>query len=190
MGILGIYASSVLKVTNSYESIATVTVGSGGSSTITFSSIPSTFKHLQVRYIARNNRATFGNDAMILRFNSDSGNNYAWHSLKGDGGSANSGAVTSTNRILTDTSAGSGAPANTFGAGIIDILDYASTNKYKTARILSGVDVNGTVSGSGGVMQFSSGLWQNTAAITSIVITPDNPNFQEFSSFALYGIKE
>ena len=71
---------------------------------------------------------------------------------------------------------------NVFNGGVIDILDYADTNKYKTARILCGADNN-----SAGEVGIFSGSWRNTAAITSIQI--NLANFTEGSKFALYGIK-
>ena len=73
----------------SYESIATVTVGSGGSSSIDFTSIPSTYTHLQLRMTARCTAQSGGNPTNVyLRFNSDSGSNYAWHQLAGNGSAA------------------------------------------------------------------------------------------------------
>ena len=168
----------------SYESIATVTVGSGGSSTITFSSIPSTYKHLQIRLIGRDNRGIYV-DYFKMRFNSDSGNNYAVHAIYGDGASALATATTSNASIDINRIAASTATANGFGAGIIDILDYTNTNKYKTTKALAGYDDNGQ-----GQIWFQSGLWQNTAAITQIDLLPGvGTSFSQYSTFALYGVK-
>ena len=75
---------------------------------------------------------------------------------------------------------------NIFGANVLDILDYANTSKYTTARILGGIDING----SGGNIRLDSGVWMNTAAVTSLTISPTTANnFVQYSSFALYGIK-
>jgi hypothetical protein len=76
------------------------------------------------------------------------------------------------------------AAANVFGAGIIDILDYADTNKYKTVRALSGTDNNGS-----GDIILGSGLYQQTTAITSITLEANGVNWLTNSSFALYGIR-
>jgi hypothetical protein len=189
--ILGIMASSTsgANLVGDYQSIATVTVGSGGSASVTFSSIPSTYKHLQIRGIMRSSRATFGNGGSNYNFNGDTGTNYSWHSVQGDGSSATARNATTTNRIATNSNAESGAPANTFGAIVFDILDYTNTNKYKTTRALAGVDINGTVAGYGGIIELISGNWRSTSAITSITITADNPNYVQYTSFALYGIK-
>jgi hypothetical protein len=184
MGILGIYASSVLKVTNSYESIQTVTVGSGGASSISFSSIPSTYKHLQIRGISRESLgSTVG--GLYIQMNGDTGSNYAWHRLFGDGTTVTVGAASTQTAELGGITATTAGSANVFSSVVIDILDYANTNKNKTLRSLIGLDYNGS-----GHLGIYSGLWMNTAAITSITINPDtSQNWQQYTSFALYGIK-
>lgn len=167
-----------------YESIATVTVGSGGQSSITFSSIPSTYQHLQIRYITRVNVNDTGENVW-LRFNGDTGANYSYHYLAGDGSSASAAGAGSLTRILAGRTAGNNTTANTFGVSVIDILDYASGNKNKTVRTLTGLDTNG-----GGVINLQSGGWFNTSAVTSINLAETSGNsFVQYSSFALYGIK-
>jgi hypothetical protein len=185
MPILGILASSYLAAKGSYESIATVTVGSGGSSTIDFTSIPSTYTHLQVRGIGRGTVAQ-GEMQIFVRFNSDSSLNYASHLLRGDGSAVATASATSNSRIdgVTRMSAAN-ATSGIFGVTVIDVLDYKNTNKYKTLRALGGVDANGS-----GQVYYKSGLWMSTNAITSISIgIDDGGNFAQYSHFALYGIK-
>ena len=166
-----------------FESIATVTVGSS-QSTITFSSIPATFKHLEIRHTARLTRAGNSSDGIAMNFNGDTSTNYSNHYLRGDGSSVAS-ANAWTNKIAIDDCAATTATAGIMGVGVWSILDYANTNKYKTARILDGSDQNG----SGGV-QLVSGNWRNTDAITSIVFTNlYGTFFEQHTSFALYGIK-
>lgn len=177
-------------VENSFFSIETVTLGSA-QSTVTFSNIPQTFTHLQIRASYQTSRGTYPLDKIFIRFNSDSGSNYSCHNLKGDGGSASSGVENSTQIVDADTSSTTAAPGGlTFGALIMDIFDYANTNKYKTIRMLKGFDTNGTVAGFGGRVGLISGNWRSTSAITSITFTVDNAaNYSANSSFALYGIK-
>ena len=182
MPILGILASAMtgnLNV-NSYESIATTTVGSGGTSTITFSSIPATYTHLQIRGIARTTSGT--NVDFRIQMNSDTGSNYARHSLRGDGTNVNGEANASQIYMWLDRA----IPGATdiFGDVVIDILDYANTSKYKTMRGLGGADRNGS-----GIIALSSGLWMDTSAITTLTITLETGSFAEYSSIALYGIK-
>ena len=185
MPILGIIASSKLTaVPSSYESIATVTVGSGGAANVEFTSIPATYTHLQVRAIGRTTRAET-NDALNMQFNADTGSNYSWHRLDGDGASASASAATSQTTIIVDRFSAATATASMFGVFILDILDYANTNKYKTTRNLGGYDLNGS-----GLITFASGLWRSTSAITSIKLVSRNAgNLSQYSSFALYGIK-
>jgi hypothetical protein len=186
MPILGVVDSAKLKapLSNSYESIATTTVGAGGSGTITFSSIPSTFKHLQIRVIARGNNAdTF--DSYYVRYNGDSADNYTHQSFQGDGSTITRTTSSTTNAIRGNDITGNTAAASIFGAGVLDIIDYSSTVKFKNGKLLGGVDRNGT-----GMIAFNTGYWRTTAAITSITITPVfGTLFVEYSSFALYGIK-
>jgi hypothetical protein len=189
--MLGIMASQIsghLTQPSDYESIQTVTVGSGGSSSIAFNSIPSTYKHLQIRYNARSTVANVNDGYTSIRFNGDStnGNYYFYHIMQGDGASTTAGSGGTNAIIYTGVTAGNSASANVFGSGVIDILDYTSTSKYKIPRALSGMDNNGA-----GKVSLSTGVWFNTAAVTSITIGANafGNDFMQYSSFALYGIK-
>ena len=165
----------------SYESIATVDVGAGGASSVTFSSIPSTYSHLQVRIITR---STFGANEwpIFVQPNSNGSSIYAYHNLQGDGSSATgSGTFSQSLMQLGDTSAANGT-ANAFGVFIIDILDYANTNKNKTVRTLYGYDLNGS-----GKIGMRGGLFGTTTAISSLAFGTGG-NFAQYSSFALYGV--
>ena len=164
-----------------YESIATTTVGAGGTSTITFSSIPSTYSHLQIRYIGRN---SVNNSVIKITLNSDTAANYSLHYLYGNGATVAAGGAASQSNMEANMAVSSYS-ANVFGCGVMDLLDYANTNKYKTLRVLNGFDNNGS-----GQVTFSSGSWRNTNAVTSITLIPNSSgNFEQYSSFALYGIK-
>jgi len=185
MNILGIIASSKFGDAGDFESIATVSVGSGGSTSIDFTSISSTYTHLQLRYIARVTDTPNAFDINFIRFNSDTGSNYAYHYLTGTGSAANAGAGVSQTSTWGGIWPYNGTTASAFGAGVIDILDYANTNKYKTIRVLSGSDVNGA-----GEMFYNSGLWMSSSAITSINIKPvGTKTYSQYSHFALYGIR-
>jgi len=178
MPILGILASSTVTAAGDYESIATATF-TGSALSITFSSIPSTYAHLQIRGFAR---TAGGNDQIDLRFNGDTGNNYSFHGLSGDGATTSAEGYASQNRIYNVNSPVSNT--DVYCVSVIDILDYANTNKNTTVRVLQGRDING-----GGVLQFNSGGWYNTAAVTSITLAARVYNPTNISTFALYGIK-
>ena len=176
--ILGIMASSRLVASTAFESIATI---SPSSASVSFTSIPSTYKHLQLRYIGRITSAVTLNDINI-RFNNDTGTNYVWHFLRGSGSAVSVSAGTSFSSIqANDILTGASSTSSVFGVGIIDIHDYASTTINKTARLFTGNDQNGS-----GYVSLSSGLWMNTSAINRIDITQ---TFAAGSTFALYGIK-
>ena len=173
--------------TGLYESIATGT-GNGTSATIVFSSIPSTFTHLQIRGIGRNtsNNNTF--DRMRITFNSDSGTNYSLHELYTVNGTAYATATANASAMYGfNISYGGSSYANVFGAGVIDILDYANTGKYKTLRSLGGVDVNSTSLDEGS--NFASGSWRSTSAISTITLNSAAGFWATGTHFALYGIK-
>lgn len=171
-----------------FESIATVVVGAGGASDITFSSIPGTYAHLQIRGIAKWSDTSDDRQLLKVEFNSDTGNNYARHLIGGNGGSAYLDSVASTTarsgaRLISSNA----SYANIFTAYIFDILDYTDTNKYTTVRILGGFNTKG---GSFQEVTLGSFLWQNTAAITNIKLLPGSANLAQYSKFALYGIKD
>jgi hypothetical protein len=180
MPILGIIASSRLTAApSSYESIATVTVGSGGAASVTFSSIPATYTHLQIRGIWLHSTT---NVAAQIRFNSDTGSNYSQHILRGNGSAvvASGQSGVSGPGVTIASNSGSGG----VGASVIDILDYTNTNKYKIVKSFCGQNVNGD-----GNFRLYSGLWLNTTAISNINIIPNGGSFNEYTQFALYGIK-
>jgi hypothetical protein len=186
MPILGIIASQnyVRTPPSSYESIATVTVGSGGSATITFTSIPATYTHLQIRCIARSTQAA-ANFGILMYFNgiTTQSSNYAAHALRGNGSSVS--AFGGTTESIQSVGAGANATSGVFGAVVWDILDYTNTNKNKVVRALGGYDNNGS-----GIIQLSSGmLYSSQPVISSITFATTGNDFAQYSQFALYGIK-
>jgi len=144
---------------------------------------------LQIRYISKD--SSNASDTILnpkMQFNADTGNNYAYHELRGDGTSATTNAGSAYSGVLIMSSSLREISASSvMGVAIVDILDYASTTKNKTVRYMSGIDTNGGTAG--GRISLGSGLWINTAAITSITINANIANFTTTSTFALYGIK-
>jgi len=184
--LLGTLSSGVAASTSSYESIASAT-GTGSSGTITFSSIPATYSHLQIRCIARTDTG-FGTDYIQFRFNSDTGSNYTYHGIEGDGASTYNFAATGQTIVLNTNITGSAATANAMGTAVIDIVDYANTSKYKTVRTIGGQDQN-SLSNTGQIRLISN-LWLSTSAINRIDLTSyRSANWTTSTTFALYGIK-
>ncbi len=165
-----------------FESIATVTLAVD-TATVSFTSIPSTYQHLQLRLIGRGNRAATVS-TLRATVNSDTGTNYAQHNLIGDGATATVGGAASGSNFDIAKVSGATATASVFGVAIVDFHDYASTTKNKTIRTMAGVDLNGS-----GEIQLRSALWMNSSAINRIDIVNQTSNIIAGSTFALYGIK-
>jgi len=183
MNILGILAqpSAPPVVATSYESIQTVTVGGGGQATISFTSIPATFTHLQIRASYIDNNLGITDALWTINSDTTSGNYYGFHQVIGDGSTPSAQAYNGFGRLAVTPS---GSNATSFSAAVVDILDYSNTNKYKTFRSLIGFDANGS-----GVVRLRSGLWMSTSAITTISISPNTGSYSLYTQFALYGIK-
>jgi hypothetical protein len=180
MPILGIIASSISGSisSSSYESIATAT-GTGSSATITFSSIPSTYKHLQLRM---NLIVAVDGDSLYAQLNGAT--SFTYHNLSGNGSAVTAnGAATPQNAYIGFFNDGM---SQTYPNVVItDIIDYASTTKNKTIRSFFGNDRNA----GGGSVGLMSNLWVNTAAVNSISIKSTGSNFTTASTISLYGIK-
>jgi hypothetical protein len=194
--ILGIYASQIsghlFAPSGAYDSIATTTVGAGGTTSVLFSSIPQGYTHLQLRMIARSDRAVSFGSPIYAQFNSDTavGNYYETHGIYGDGTTAGTVAFDggAVGGCFVGLHQGANGTANAFAASVTDILDYSNSNKNKTVRSLNGNEINGGNTNSG--IQLYSSLWMNTNAITSINLIAYHGNtFQQYTQFALYGIR-
>ena len=161
---------------STYTPIATTTLGSAQAS-VTFNSFSG---YTDIYIVCDTAFASTTNFQM--RFNSDTGTNYASHYLRGNGATVTAGGDAS----LAFGYLGATVNSTTYGSAfVIDILDYASTSKNKTIRALGGVDLNGS-----GRVSLWSGAYYSTNAIDSIRIFPGvGTNFVSNSHFALYGIK-
>lgn len=160
-----------------YEPIATTTLGSAASS-ITFSSIPATYTDLRIAFVGTESTAGF--NYANLRFNADTGSNYSFTYLTGNGTSAASARNTSQTRIrLTEYGLSNTIPAMI----LVDIFSYAGATN-KTILSSSAEDYNGS-----GMMEAKVGLWSNTAAINSITLVNLVSNFAIGTTATLYGIK-
>lgn len=165
---------------NTFVKIQTVTVGAGGASTISFTSIPQTFTDLKVVISARDTYAATATNCSIS-FNSSTAN-FSTRMLEGNGGSAASYSRTDNLNIFIVP--GSTATASTFGNAEIYIPNYTSSN-YKSFSIDGVSEDNAT----GAYQKLQATLWSNTAAITSITLTSQNGSFAQYSTATLYGIK-
>ena len=154
---------------------------------VTFSSLGS-YEHLQLRISARYNSAGGGSTMIYLRFNSDTAANYTTTLMNAyNGNNINPNRYTNQSEVYGGgRSSGMLDPAADYGASIIDIYDYANTNKNLSLQQLSGVtkgyDDNTYI-------MTGSALWDNAAAVTSILVYPASASFRRGTQISLYGIK-
>ena len=156
-----------------------ITVGSGGVSSVTFSSIPATYTDLVVKVSSRTDNT---DTPIYIYFNSDTTNaNYSVRRLLGTGSAASSASFSAPYVIYADVST---YTASTFGNAEVYIPNYlVSANKSMS---IDSVDENNAT---GAEAVLTAGLWSNTAAITTIKFQPLTGNFAQYSTFYLYGIK-
>ena len=168
------------------EAIATTYLEAAAAS-VTFSSLGS-YEHLQIRVSGRHNGSGGGGASIYIRFNGDTGSNYTTHTMYAYNGSNISvnkytgqayvyagGRITG---VLTPSSAN-------YGTSVIDILDYRNANKNTTMHQMSAVldDYEG-----GSLLQFGSALWDDTAAVTSILLYPPSDDFERGTEMTLFGL--
>jgi len=164
---------------STYEPIATQTLGSAAAS-VTFSSITGTYTDL---VIVSNLAVATAGTSMNIRFNGDSGNNYSYTNLYGDGSAAGSARGTSASKGYI---AWYVAPNTSIEmANITHIMNYSNSTTFKTTLSRANRASASNFPGTEAVVS----LWRNTAAITSIVIAADSGNISTGSTFTLYGIK-
>jgi hypothetical protein len=163
-----------------YTLISSVTVGSGGAASIDFTSIPSTYTDLLIKYSLRDNLTASGasNNATIS-FNSSSANGTN-KELYGTGSAA---ASASLSNVKVDYHSTANATANTFGSAELYIPNYTSANNKSSSS-----DGVSETNASAALMALDANLWSQTAAITSISIAAAGANFVQYSTAYLYGI--
>lgn len=183
-------AGNAVYVETSYESIATQTVTGAGVTSISFTSIPQTYTHLQIRASIRSNNAAAYDAFYIYNLNGAGvSSQMANHYMYGTGASVGVSAYTAQSSAQMGFIPAANTLANNFGAGIVDILDYTNTNKNKTLRGLVGFDDNGNTTGSPFVTFSSAYSAQlGTNAVTNLTFIINN-SFAIGTKFALYGVK-
>jgi hypothetical protein len=183
LGIFSAAGAGGVVATGTYELIETFIVSGSSTSAITFSNLgtySSTYKHLQIRAVHRDSTVVAATTAFWLRFNGVTSTSYAWHRITSTLSSDN---AFNTTRILAGISASSSATSDAFSSCVIDILDPYSTTKNKTIRALGGVRATNSSE-----LNLNSGLFNSTAAITSIELTVE-ANLVAGSRFSIYGLR-
>jgi hypothetical protein len=195
--VLGIIASSNQQgraggPISAYDALASITLAATASS-VTFAGIPNGYQHLQIREQGMQTRVDYAISQSSYNFNNDTSAVYTNHYLQGDGSSITAGYDITSGYMWTipgtEAADFNGANTRIFGGKITDILDYSSVLKFKTVRMLAGLDINGTLGGIGGRVGFAGGSWRSTSPITSITINAQSSPFKVGSRFDLYGVK-
>ena len=169
-----------------YQKIASVTVGSGGASNIDFTNIPATYNDLSIVYSLRGANANTMSYVNINLNNSTSG--YSNRSIFGTSTVMYTYTYNTLQYLWGGIHQGGSTTSNTFGNGQIYIPQYASTSTAKSL-IIDQVSENNATSADAAFALINGGLWNNTAAITSVKLTNELGNWVQHSTATLYGIK-
>jgi len=166
---------------DTFVKIATVTVGSGGASTISFTGIPSTYTDLQAVFSVRSDAASGSGGYYFLVKPNGSTSSQTMIGLYNSSGTVGSFSGTT----LFNQGQPSDFTASTFSNSSIYIPNYAGST-YKSISMDSVTENNATSA----FAYLTAGLWQSTSAITSVVMTPTSGNFAQYSTAYLYGISK
>ena len=181
LGVVQAQASGGVAGAGSYDLLATEIL-TGSQASVTFSSLgdyAATYQHLQIRWTMRNAETSGGQSALWVQYNADTGANYSWHRLYGNGIGAGSDSLSSQTKLLASVGTRNSATSGNFAGGVIDILDPFESSKNTTLRCLGGESA---------FIQLGSGAWFNTNSLTEVKIFSD-ANMNTGSRFSLYGWK-
>jgi hypothetical protein len=155
-----------------YSTIATTTLGSN-TNTVTFSSIASSYTDLVLVMSVKNTSGSFYDN--LLRYNNDSGSNYSWTRISGNGSAATSA------RGSSQTSIQAGWGGTNPAATIVSVQNYSNATTYKTCLVRT--------NDADAVTAAYAGLWRSTATINRIdIVAFSGTDFITGSTFTLYGI--
>lgn len=170
---------------DAFQLISTTVLGTAQSS-VTFSSIPSTFRSLQLRVVGRSAQAA-NYDSWFFRVNGDSGNNYAYKDIDFSSTAATSNQATPTSGVVAVGLHAANSPANNFGSFVVDILGNNVTTRKTSLRGFGGAFY--FPPGSTGAASVFAGVWNNTAVVTSLTVSTNSAsNLIAGSRFSLYGV--
>jgi hypothetical protein len=166
--------------------IASVAVGSGGASTMSFTSIPSTYTDLCIKLSGRtSNTGSQGWQNGTLTFNGST-TGYSSRVILGRGDlsvvSFDGGSTSLDYAFYTSDAA---STSDVFANNEIYIPNYSGSNNKSVSS-----DMAQENNAARAILGFNAGLWSNTNAITSITLTPTAGNFVQYSTATLYGINK
>jgi hypothetical protein len=174
-------ASSALTTSNSYASIATFAFTNSSSTSVSFTSIPQNYTHLQLRIFARGTGGSTAQDILMTLNNDGTSSYWEYHQAFSTGVNSYSNFGTTNTFMYVASVTGTSALANNFGSAIVDIHDYASSAKNKSIKSLQGWNNNGS-----GNVVFRSNMYTGITPISTITLSMSN--FAQYSHIALYGL--
>jgi len=175
LGILAVAGASAPVATDAFEFISTTTVASA-TSAITFSSLPTDYAHLQIRFLGHSSDT---NDRqLLLTFNGT--NNWNRHEIIGETTSPAASNDLGVSSFELKEALGRSSP-EIFGGGLVEIANYTSTTLTKTVRSFSWMYEDDVT--------YATGISLATAAVTEITLTASAGTIEPNSMFALYGIR-
>ncbi len=168
---------------NTMKQIGSVTVGSGGTTQINFTSIPQTYTDLRVELSGRGDGYN-ANDLYVL-FNTSTSNYSGRYFMKDSSDPTIVSSTSATSKIICGFIPASQATANTWGSATIYVPNYTTSN-YKTTNAEASTENNGVIQW----IMVSGGMWSDTAAITTLSLNLNGGTFLQNTTAYLYGIKK
>ena len=170
---------------NTMTLIASSTVGSGGASSIDLTSIAGTYTDLCLKMSVRTNRSAY-NDYLKIGFNGGT-TGITYISLEGNSTSVSSFNTSAVGQFIGEVN-GDTSTASTFSSFELYFPNYSgSTNKSYS---IDSVTENNFSTTNSAFANLTAELWSNTAAITSIKISPGVGSLLlQYSTAYLYGVK-
>tara|TARA_R110000803_G_C11909121_1_gene313012 strand:- start:29 stop:517 length:489 start_codon:yes stop_codon:yes gene_type:complete len=161
-------------MTAKYTVLGNTTLATASSS-VTFSSIPGGHKDL---VLVMDYKPSVNGDDCQVRYNSDTGSNYSYVVMSGDGSSSYSTSGTDTNVKMSGYSFS--YPNTEFNLLTLQVADYSATDKHKSSLARVG-------RAAGGVTAYAH-RWANTSAITTLLVTNGSGSIAAGSTFRLLGV--
>jgi hypothetical protein len=168
---------------NVFELIGSSAVGSGGASSIDFTSISSSYNNLLILISVRRTSST-GTGQLAMQINGDTGSNYIYKLIEGTGTGVGAGSSSSSTQLRIGQAEPSNFTSDTFSSTSVLIPNYKGSN-FKSVNTDSSSENNASES----YNMFTANRWSSTSSITSISIFPAaGGNFAQYSTAYLYGI--
>lgn len=171
------------------QGLSLIAIQSGSGTSIAFSDIPQSYRHLMLIGSARSSVAA-ENDGLLLQFNGDTGSNYDWQRMSANNATLSGAVGRGTTSIQVGAIEGASSRAASFSPVHIYIYLYSQGAVYEKYTLSQNTFFGDVSADADMFYQSRGGRWRSTAAITSITLLPlTGPNFVAGSGFQLYGVR-